>query len=131
MGSTATYLAVQNLTPNNAAVSISETDDFDWDGNSRPDAEGNFNHVNIASNDTRNEREEVNSNAKSAWFRMTLVFTNDDVISFRNDQRDAVNGISPEPRPYTLEGANASSYSLRQVVDTSSNTNTFIISKIS
>ena len=84
MGSYATTLTVQNMTSNSVTVTVSEVDSFDWDGSSRPDQ--NFNNVTILSKKQSTQREELNSDAASAWYRMPLTFSNGDQVTFRNDQ---------------------------------------------
>lgn len=66
---------------------VDQTDNYDWDGNSRPDH--NFQHIQIEDKDSHCEREEVNAFARSAWYNMRINFSNGDWISFRNDEYDA------------------------------------------
>jgi hypothetical protein len=89
---------------------VTSTDNYDWDGNSRPDH--NFQGRTIASRELSTQREEINSHAKSCWFTMTFNFTNGDQISLRNDQKEArtTNAL----HNYTLSGKDAGKYTAQQ-----------------
>lgn len=80
-------------------IYIDQIDNYDWDGDSRPDH--NFQHVSIKDEDSRCEREDLNSYAKTAWYRMKLTFPNGDWLRFRNDQKEARTKID---RFYSCEG---------------------------
>lgn len=85
MASRHTTLCIVNTTGMDIEeIRVTEIDDFDWDGDSRPDI--NFQGVSIANNDSRCEREELNKLARSAWYRMTLRFSDGRDLTFRNDQ---------------------------------------------
>lgn len=128
MGSYATYLKLTNNTGKKVSTSVSEVNSYDWDGVSRPD--NNYNGITINSKDSVVNREELNSNSNGAWYRLTLTFDNGDntrdVVSFRNDQYDARNGIQ-NPRYYNLDGPQAQNYLLIQQVDKDNATNEFTI----
>lgn len=126
MASKESYLEIKNSTKQNFSISVSEVDNYDWDGNSRPDH--NFQGVTIQPETSNKQREELNKYAKSAWFRMTLNFAGGQTATFRNDQYDAINGISPNPRSYTLEGKDKSLFSMQQQVSSSGPTSTFTLS---
>lgn len=121
MGSTKTFLKIVNKTKENMTITVTGTDNFDWDGSSRPDH--NFNNVSINANSTREEREELNNNARSAWFTMHITFSNGDKISFRNDQHDAFSRID---RFYTLNGTNSDKYIACQM-NPRNDVNSFVI----
>ena len=88
MASIRTDLRLTNNTPlNMKRIWVTETDNYDWDGESRPDH--NFQNVSLASYASREEREELNYWAGSAWYRLHVEFQNGDYISFRNNQYDA------------------------------------------
>jgi 1-phosphatidylinositol phosphodiesterase len=90
-------------------VQVSEIDNFDWDGDSRPDH--NFQGATILNNNSRCEREELNANARSVGYRMTLKFTNGTELSFRNDQKDAETKYD---RFYEVTGSAANSLTIYQ-----------------
>lgn len=79
---------INNTTLNITRIWINEIDNYDWDGSSRPDH--NFHNVSIAAQESRSQREEINSHARSSWYRMHIEFENGDKITFRNDQQDAL-----------------------------------------
>lgn len=81
MGSQATRLTIINNTLHSMGVKVSEIDNYDWDGVSRPDH--NFQDVTIGPWTMREEREELNTNATGCAFRMSLAFSNGHEISFR------------------------------------------------
>jgi hypothetical protein len=108
-----TELTISNETGLSLFITVSEVDNFDWEGCCRPDE--NFDHVTIPSKTALSRRAALNPKSKSAWFRMTMVFDNKDrdEISFRNDQRDAIIGRA---RPYDdITGKSVSRYSVAQV----------------
>jgi hypothetical protein len=76
-------LTIDNQSGHGFKIKVTEIDSYDWDGVSRPDR--NFEGVYIANDQALQNREELNSNARGSWFRMTLALDNDDVISFRAD----------------------------------------------
>lgn len=117
--STASYLEINNQTQHEFTISVSGIDNFDWDGDGRPDH--NFQNVKVGAGSANKQREELNAKANSAWFNMTLSFSNGDSISFRNDQRDALNGVSP--RIYKIEGK----YAIGQIASSAESTNRFFI----
>ena len=110
MASHKTQLTISNLTHYAMTTQVTSTDNYDWDGNSRPDH--NFQGLTIASRELSTQREEINSHAKSCWFTMTFNFTNGDQISLRNDQEEArtTNAL----RNYTLSGKDAGKYTAQQ-----------------
>jgi len=66
---------------------VTEVDNYDWDGDSRPDH--NFKDAVIKFNNSCCEREEINTHSKGCWYRLTFTFSNGQTLSFRNDQKDA------------------------------------------
>lgn len=68
-------------------TSVSEVDNYDWDGQSRPDK--NFAGCRISNNNSRCQREEINTHAKSSPFKLTLTFSDGTDLTFRTDQRDS------------------------------------------
>ncbi|TVX93420.1 phosphatidylinositol-specific phospholipase C [Paenibacillus agilis] len=111
MASIRTDLKLTNNTPLNIArIWVNETDNYDWDGGSRPDH--NFQNVNLGSYASRAEREELNYWASSAWYRLHIEFQNGDTISFRNDQYDARHD---HKREIGLDGASADKYLATQI----------------
>jgi len=110
MGSRTSFLEIINETENDIIlITVDETDNYDWDGNSRPDH--NFNGVTLSKHKSKKEQEELNSNAQSAWFRMHILLSNGDKISFKNDQKDAFSNIQ---RIYKLDGSKSQDYMVFQ-----------------
>jgi 1-phosphatidylinositol phosphodiesterase len=109
MASYETHLTIANLTVNPVTITVSATDNYDWDGDSRPDH--NFQNVTIAPYDSSAQREEVNAAAESAWYTMSFQFSNGEQISLRNDQYDA-RGV--QNRLYNLDGPDAAKYKAHQ-----------------
>ena len=99
MASQESYLKIVNHTQYEMSITVDGTDNYDWDGNSRPDH--NFNNVDISPYSSRKEREELNRWCKFAWFTMHINFSNGDNIVIRNDQRD---GRKSYQRIYSLGG---------------------------
>lgn len=83
-----TGLKIQNSTPLNVKLSISEIDDFDWDGVSRPD--NNIHGKEISANGTLVQREEINANASCCMYRLTFTFSDGRTVSQRFDQKKAL-----------------------------------------
>ncbi|MCW2119920.1 phosphatidylinositol-specific phospholipase C [Flavobacterium sp. 7A] len=122
MGSTKSFLKIVNQLENRIAITVTGTDNVDWDGSSRPD--NNFNNISINGNSSREEREELNNNTKSAWFTMNIKFDNGDDISFRNDQHDVYKKIDRIYKEIKVSSGNV--YYITQ--KTSNLINTFFIS---
>ncbi|MCR8842423.1 phosphatidylinositol-specific phospholipase C [Paenibacillus sp. SC116] len=111
MASIRTDLKVTNNTPlSMVRIWVTDTDNYDWDGGSRPDH--NFQNVSLAAYDSREEREELNYWASSAWYRLHIQFQNGDTVSFRNDQYDARHD---HKREIGLDGASADKYIATQL----------------
>lgn len=91
MVSAKSFLDIVNNTPFDFTIQVSQIDNSDWDGVSRPDK--NFHNVRIASRQSNCQRAEVNTANDSNMFTMLLIFSNGDRCSFRNDQRDAFKQI--------------------------------------
>lgn len=126
MSSKESYLQITNNTNQSFSIAVSDIQNSDWDGVSRPDQ--NFQGVTIQPGTSNKQREELNKYANSAWFKMTLKFSGGQTVFFRNDQYNAINGISPNPRSCSLDGTNKSVFSLKQEVSTSGPTNKLTIS---
>lgn len=93
MASKQTTLSIVNTTGMDIAeIEVSGIDNYDWDGDCRPDR--NFQHISIPNNNSRCEREELNSFAKSCPYVMTLKFSDGTDLTFRNDQKDAMTKLS-------------------------------------
>jgi 1-phosphatidylinositol phosphodiesterase len=106
-----TDLRLTNNTPlNMKRIWVTETDNYDWDGGSRPDH--NFQNVSLASYAFREEREELNYWAGSAWYRLHMEFQNGDYISFRNNQYDARHD---HKREIGLDGESAGKFIATQI----------------
>jgi hypothetical protein len=88
MASYETHLCVFNACNQNMSkITVGNTDNSDWDGDSRPDH--NFNNVSINAFAYRNEREEINASNDSAMFTMNIQMSNGDILQIRGDQYDA------------------------------------------
>ena len=88
MSSTHTTLCIVNTSGIDITnIEVSEVDNYDWGGNSRPDR--NFQGITLPNNNSPGEREELNNWSNSAWYRMTLTFSDGTNLTFRNDQKDA------------------------------------------
>lgn len=88
MASKHTTLCVVNFSELNIDKTVvSEVDNYDWDGDSRPDK--NFKDASIQNHSSRCEREEINTNSRGCWYRMTFTFSGGSTLTFRNDQKDA------------------------------------------
>lgn len=123
MSSHGTTLTISNQTAWSTTITVDRVENYDWDGQSRPDK--NFDDVRLSPGETRSRHEELNAHAKSAHFQMTFTFPDGQWVRFFADQYDARNGIKPNPRTITLEGNATSSFSLTQSVDTKAATNTY------
>ncbi|CAF1525794.1 unnamed protein product, partial [Adineta steineri] len=79
-----TYLELENDSDKPLKIEVSEVDNYDWDGDSRPDH--TFNGVEIPPHDKVKHRQEIN--AKSSKAMSTMKFSQDDevVIDIRVDQ---------------------------------------------
>ncbi|WP_397601325.1 hypothetical protein [Silvanigrella sp.] len=123
--SNASYLNICNMTSRLLSINVSQIDNYDWDGDSRPDH--NFNNVIIAPKTCSQNREELNNNAVGAFFRMDLALSNASGIKylwFRADQQDALKS-NFVMKIYPLNGTDANFYTLLQSV--SGNINTFTL----
>lgn len=88
MASQETTLCVVNLSGMDIVDTVvSGIDNYDWDGDYRPDL--NFQGAHIPNNNSRCEREEVNTHASTHPFSMTLTFSDGSTLFFQADQRDA------------------------------------------
>eukprot|EP01039_Chlorochromonas_danica_P001942 gene1942-2120_t len=105
MPSFCSYLEITNNTGCTFIITISEIENFDWDGVSRPD--NNFQNVAIAPRQSIRKREELNRKAKVGAFRMR--FTSGSMsFSFRGDQKDALREV--DYRYLVLDGASCASF---------------------
>ncbi|CAF4250526.1 unnamed protein product [Adineta steineri] len=79
-----TYLELENDSDKPLKIEVSEVENSDWDGDSRPDQK--FNGVEIPPHDKVKHRQEIN--AKSSTAMSTMKFSQDDevVIDIRVDQ---------------------------------------------
>merc|ERR1712178_125042 len=65
-------------------ITVTDVDNFDWDGDSRPDH--NFNGVTIPVAGSLKQREEINSNAIGIYYTLTLTWGNGVSNTLRMDQ---------------------------------------------
>lgn len=118
MGSHATYLKIVNNTSLDMTITnVDDTDNYDWDGASRPDK--NFNNANITPYNSCEQREELNSYARSAWYTMHISFANGQKITLKNNQYDAQGHYD---RTYNLNGEDGNNFNASQYADNSHNT---------
>lgn len=121
MGSRKTYLEIINRTPHALHITVDGTDNYDWDGVSRPDR--NFNPADLPPGGSKKEREEINANASTCPFTMHVRLSNGQDFSFRTDQRDALK------RTYQfipVSGSAAQDFLLCQLNE-NNDTNTFVL----
>lgn len=85
MASFKTGLLILNKTPFQMHLKVSEIDNYDWDGISRPDR--NINGRSVEAKGSIEEREEINAYASSCWYRLHFSFQNGASFSQRFDQR--------------------------------------------
>ncbi|CAF0945420.1 unnamed protein product [Adineta steineri] len=83
-----TSLEIHNDTNGEIKIKISEIDNHDWDGNSRPDH--NFNDAVIPPRSSKEEREEINAKSSTAMSKMTIEQDGKDQFSMRVNQWDAM-----------------------------------------
>ncbi|XP_044261310.1 uncharacterized protein LOC123009214 [Tribolium madens] len=89
MPSYETHLRIFNNTVTDIlTTSVSGTDNYDWDGRSRPD--NNFVGVFIGAKTSEQRRAEVNRWAKNCPFTMTLHFRDGTIDTFRVNQKAAI-----------------------------------------
>lgn len=88
MSSRKTGVLIRNATPYVVRLGISEIDNFDWDGVSRPDK--NIDGRVLISNQAMKEREEINAVASKCMYQLTFYFDNGDSIRQRFDQKKAL-----------------------------------------
>src|SRR5215208_6836049 len=87
MGSYHTTLCLVNFSGKRIkATRVTGVDNYDWDGNYRPDH--NFAGA-LADGSSRCRRAELNSAANSAWFSLGVTFDDNSTIDFKVNQQDA------------------------------------------
>lgn len=112
-------MEIINRTPFALRTTVDGTDNFDWDGSSRPDR--NFNPADIPAHGSKKEREEINANARSCPFTMHVRLSNGQEFTFRSDQRDALK------RAYRFIPTSGSSQYLVCQINENNDTNTLIL----
>lgn len=81
-------LCVVNVSGMNIiSIKVTEVDNYDWEGQDRPDH--NFQGVSIQNNDALCQPETMNSHANTSPCRLTLSFTDGSTLTFRFDQKQA------------------------------------------
>ncbi|CAF1002004.1 unnamed protein product [Didymodactylos carnosus] len=92
--SRATWLEVKNDTDQQIQIKISEVDNSDWDGDSRPDH--NFQNAIIEAHQSKKERQELNAHNQTAEFTMTVSQGGNEQFAIRINQWDArIDSLSP------------------------------------
>lgn len=110
MQSTETTLCLVNTTGKDITnITVTVDHNHDWDGDFHPDR--NFRGATIPNNDSRCERQDLNGFPGSAWYKMTLQFSDGCDLTFRNDQRDAQKKLE---RFYPVKGSAADDLTLYQ-----------------
>ena len=82
------FFKIVNHTSKTADLRVSNVDDYDWDGSSRPDH--NLHGRTLYKKSTIVEREELNANASSNMFTLDVALENGKHLIFRIDQRTAI-----------------------------------------
>ncbi len=118
-----TFLTLMNATPHSVTIHVTDTDNYDWDNQARPDH--NLNGVTLNPRGSISRQEDLNAHARSAWGTMRLDFSNGQSCQFRFNQYDAHNGISPSPQTVVCQGASALSVVQRAESAKSTNSYTF------
>lgn len=97
-----TGLKIHNNTALEIHLGISEIDDYDWDGVSRPD--NNINGKTLKRYADLLEREEINAMASCCMYRLTMTFSDGRVVSQRFDQKKALDSGYTHTQVYVVEG---------------------------
>lgn len=124
MSSKKTYLSITNDTTQSFTIAVSQVDSYDWEGKNRPDR--NFEGKTVKPGETLKEQEDLNSHAKSAWFRFTLTFSSGQTVSFRSDQYDAL-GKNINDHKCDLNESEKYVYSVSQSTNKSGSLNSFSV----
>jgi len=97
-----TGLRIENHTAATVSLHVDQIDNFDWDGESRPDR--NINGKSIAPRGSILEREEINYFAFSgSWYRLTFAFSDGRSFRQRFDQRRALDSYYQDRQTYCVE----------------------------
>lgn len=82
-----TWIRIDNRTDHDMTLHVSDVDNHDWEGHSRPDE--NLKNKIVSVNGLIREREEINAHAKTNMFTLTVSMGNNDKMPIRVDQRKA------------------------------------------
>jgi len=84
-------------------MTVQNVDNYDWDGVSRPDR--NLHNVALGPGQTVRQREELNTNASSHMFTLTVNFTDGTYLILRLDQGVALGNKNGDALKLAEEGA--------------------------
>ena len=81
------YLKIENETDEKLTIQVSEVDNHDWDGDSRPDhEETGFQNASIDPQQSIEKRQEMNAKSSSAMSTMKFFVDEEERFDFRVDQ---------------------------------------------
>ena len=81
------YLQIENQTDEKLTIEVSEVDNHDWDGDSRPDHEGTgFQNASIDPQQSIEKRQEMNAKSSTAMSTMKFFVDEEERFDFRVDQ---------------------------------------------
>lgn len=79
-----TYLELTNDSDGSLVIEVSEVDNYDWDGDSRPDH--TFQNVEIPAHESIKHRQEINAKSDSAMSTMRFFQEDQEIFAIRIDQ---------------------------------------------
>jgi len=86
-----TTLVIENDTDDEFTIKVSDVDNHDWDGDSRPDHEGTgFQNAVLEPRQSIEKHQEINAKSSSAMSTMTFQVGEEERFSFRVDQWNSV-----------------------------------------
>ena len=81
------YLQIENQTDEKLTIEVSDVDNYDWDGDSRPDHEGTgFQNASIDPQQSIEKRQEMNAKSSTAMSTMKFFVDEEERFDFRVDQ---------------------------------------------
>ncbi len=110
--STDTFLVIENLTQFDMHISVSEMDEGDWEWVANDKADSHFQNMIIYAFSSMSVREDARQR-EEPWYKMTILFSNGDVVTLRNDFAMEHTDVI---RDYNLGGKSAGKYVARKLV---------------
>ena len=104
-----TGVFIVNLLNEAIKLEISQVDNFDWDGVSRPDK--NLHGRTLSPKEYTCQREEINANASKCWYRLHIILPSGLSFSQRIDQKLALSS-----RIYDTNDYNVNNHTFRIIV---------------